>query len=305
MQTAQLKTAMAYLAQNKTVGAHIEGPSYEISVQDRRWTCPGELEVFSGRQCLIELCDPPPRSQATYVIGLANGRTRTTGTLNFLPPGASRKIRWSEGERRAILCVFEPERLGLLNAIDWRWDEIDPDETLDLRNDRLRTGMQWLAEETSAPSFASELGIGSILAMMAIELHRSTARPLREERPAAGKLSQRQLATLRERVEGAPDPGEVSLAALAAACELPTRELSKMFKRTTGKTLRSYVASAHIARAKLLLNDGSLLIKQVAYSSGFRSAAAFGDAFRRATGWTPLQYRQSQGVVSREARANG
>jgi len=49
-----------------------------------------------------------------------------------------------------------------------------------------------------------------------------------------------------------------------------------------------------------LLADGDLLIKQVAYRSGFRSAAAFGDAFRRATGLTPVQYRQSQGVISRE-----
>ena len=74
-----------------------------------------------------------------------------------------------------------------------------------------------------------------------------------------------------------------------------------MFKRTAGQTMRSYVASTHIARAKLLLADGDLLIKQVAYRSGFRSAAAFGDAFRRATGLTPVQYRQSQGVISREA----
>jgi AraC family transcriptional regulator len=35
----------------------------------------------------------------------------------------------------------------------------------------------------------------------------------------------------------------------------------------------------------------------VAYRSGFRSAAAFGEAFRRATGLTPVQYRQQLGVA--------
>lgn len=71
-----------------------------------------------------------------------------------------------------------------------------------------------------------------------------------------------------------------------------------MFKNTTGHTLRSYVASRHIARAKVLLADGRLLVKQVAYRSGFRSAAAFGEAFRRATGLTPLQFRQSHGILA-------
>jgi AraC family transcriptional regulator len=206
-------------------------------------------------------------------------------------------VRWNSGDRHAVVCLMEPERLGLLGGIDWRWDEIDPERTVDMHNERLCTGMQWLAEETASPSFGSALQASCILTLLALELHRHFAEGRACQPEAAGRLSARQLARLKELVEGNDDPEALSLAALAATCSLPARELSTMFKASTGQTLRSYVASTHIARAKLLLADGDQLIKQVAYRSGFRSAAAFGEAFRRATGLTPVQYRQQLGVA--------
>jgi AraC family transcriptional regulator len=88
----------------------------------------------------------------------------------------------------------------------------------------------------------------------------------------------------------------VPLQALAAACGLSSRELPVMFKNTVGITLRSFVAASHIAKAKLLLSDPHLLVKQVAGRSGFESASAFTAAFRKATGMRPQQYREACGV---------
>ena len=211
-----------------------------------------------------------------------------------------RTVRWNAGDRHAVVCLMEPERLGLLGGIAWRWDDIDPVSTVDMCNERLRTGMQWLAEETARPSFGSALQASCILTMLALELHRHFGEGRTAPEAPTGRLDARQLARLKDLVEGSDAPEALSLAALATACRLPARELSTMFKASTGQTLRSYVASTHIARAKLLLADGDQLVKQVAYRSGFRSAAAFGDAFRRATGLTPVQYRQGLGVCARE-----
>jgi AraC family transcriptional regulator len=209
-------------------------------------------------------------------------------------------VRWERGDRHAVVCLMEPERLGLLAGIDWHWDDIDTAVTVNIHNERLRTGMQWLAEEMAAPSFGSALQASCILTMLALELHRHFNRGRALEASAVGQLDTRQLARLKELVEGSRDPSAPTLAALAQTCRLPARELSTMFKATTGQTLRSYVASTHIERAKLLLADSELLIKQVAFRSGFRSAAAFGDAFRRATGLTPVQFRQRLGVHADE-----
>lgn len=301
MQNAELMPLMQTLAPNKVFGARLQAPGYEVSVQDIHWDAPGEIHLLSGRHCLIELAEPPEpmlAGRARYVVQTADGQERTAGALNFMPPESERTVRWNSGNRHAVVCVMEPERLGLLAGIDWRWDDIDPASTVDIHNDRLRTAMQWLAEETASPSFGSALQASCILTLLALELHRHFAQG-RDAASPCGKLDARQLARLKDLVEGHADPAALSLAALAATCQLPARELSTLFKASTGQTLRSYVASTHIARAKLLLADGELLIKQVAYRSGFRSAAAFGDAFRRATGLTPVQYRQGMGVRGR------
>ena len=304
MQTAELKPLMNRLAPMKVIGAQMEEAAYAVCVQDIHWAEPGEINIRSGRHCLIELAEAPALGRARYLIQTADGQQRPTGILNFMPPESARMVRWNEGTRHAVVCVMEPERLGLLGAVDWHWDGVDPARTLDVQNEKMRTGMQWLAEEISSPSFASGLQISCILTMLAIELHRHCRGASVAEGAAPGRLSARQLGMLKEFVEGSADASGLSLAAIAAACQLPSRELSTMFKRTAGQTLRSYVAATHIARAKILLDDADLLIKQVAYGSGFRSAAAFGDAFRRATGLTPQQYRQSQGISSREAPVN-
>jgi AraC family transcriptional regulator len=295
VQTAELKPLMQTLAPNKVFGARLQETHYEVAVQDIHWAEPGAIHLLSGRHCLIELADPPAPGQARYVVETSDGRERCTGLLNVMLPDSSRVVRWESGSRHAVVCVMEPERLGLLGGIDWHWDDIDPASTIDMKSDRLRTAMQWLAEETASPSFGSALQASCILTMLALELHRHFAQGRDTTEAAGGKLGAQQLARLKDLVEGCADPATLSLAALAATCRLPARELSTMFKASTGQTLRSYVASTHIARAKLLLADEELLIKQVAYRSGFRSAAAFGDAFRRATGLTPVQYRQGLG----------
>lgn len=300
MQTAELKPLMNTLAPMKVIGAHLKGASYEVSVQEIHWAEPGAIHVLSGRHCLIELAEAPAEGRARYMVQTSHDKERPVGRLNFMPPESARSVRWNKGSRHSIVCVLDPRRLGLLGAADWRWHDVEPACTLDLQNDRLHTCMQWLAEETRSPSFAGGLQISCILSMMAIELQRHCASGQAQTTPSPGKLSEHQLALLKELVEGGTDNGALTLADLAKACQLPARELSSMFKKTVGQTLRSYVASTHIARAKVLLDAGDLLIKQVAYGSGFRSAAAFGEAFRRATGQTPLQYRHNRGVVCAE-----
>jgi len=289
---------MQSLAPKKVFGARLQESAYEVAVQDIHWTEPGEVHLLSRRHCLIELAEAPAPGRARYQVETPDGHRRTAGLLNMMPPESERTVRWNAGGRHAVVCVMEPERLGLLAGIDWRWDEVDPAATVDMQNERLCTSLQWLAEETASPSFGSALQASCILTMVALELHRHFGAG-REPAPVAGKLDARQLARLKELIEGCAEPAALSLAALAATCRLPARELSTMFKATTGQTLRSYVASTHIARAKLLLADVDLLIKQVAYRSGFTSAAAFGDAFRRATGRTPVQYREALGVTQR------
>lgn len=308
MQTAELKPLMARLAPMKSIGARLAEGACEVSVQDIHWTEPGAIRVLSKQHCLVELAEPDRHAEherTTHHVTGADGVERAAGELNFMRPDIELSIRWTAGRRRSVVCVMEPRRLGLLAGVDWSWHAADADAMVDMRNERVRACMRWLAEETASPSFASALHCGAMLTMLAVELHRHCVREGAAGVLASprGRLGERQLRRINELIEACTDPSGPTLSALADACGLAARELSALFKKTTGQTLRSHVATTHIARAKVLLGNDALLVKQVAYRSGFRNAAAFGEAFRRATGLTPVQYRRRLGLLDGDGPA--
>ncbi|MBT9475199.1 AraC family transcriptional regulator [Polaromonas sp.] len=291
----------------RSIAARRIDPAFEVRVQDVHWPCGGQSLVQTGARCTVELLIDEPTGQAAhYTVAGERGARSTVGRLNFVAPMTSLDMQWSRGQVRSIVCMFDPVSLGLLDSAFWDWRGVNPLAALDLRNDRLETTMGWLYQELRQPSFASQLQITTMLTMLALETQRHFgARP-----PdigagmGMGKLSARQLAVVKDLIEQALPDG-VPLQALAAACGLPSRELPAMFRNTVGVTLRSFVASAHIAKAKLLLSDSRLLIKQVAGRSGFESASAFTAAFRKATGMRPQQYRESSGMLAAQPESSG
>lgn len=226
------------------------------------------------------------------------------GRLNFVAPQSALDLHWSPGRVRSVVCMFDPTRLGSWGGLAGNWRDIDPLAAMDIRNQRLESTMGWLCEELLQPSFASELQITTMLSLLALETQRhfGVVQPGRE--PDFGRLGHRQLVAVKDCIAQS-SPDGVSLPELAAACGLPARELPAMFKNTVGVTLRSFVAATHIEKAKLLLADPRLLIKQVAGRSGFESASAFTAAFRKATGMRPQQYREANGVRSEPEDSGG
>lgn len=269
----------------------------ERRVQQIRWPEAGQTRVRTGATCVFELFlegGEPEAAHTDYLADVPGRGRQAVGSVNFVPPHSSLQLHWSAGSKRSFVCLLDPGKLGPLGGLDWDWADVDPLAALDIRSEKLRATLQWLAEETMQPSFASELCTQSLLTVLSLEARRHLGRDAAKA-PAAcrGRLSPAQVARTQEIISACHDPAGPSLADLAGACGLPAREFSEMFKNTLGVTLRSYVAQAHLDKARILLADPRLLVKQVAYRCGFESASAFGSAFRRATGSTPAQYRQS------------
>ena len=82
-----------------------------------------------------------------------------------------------------------------------------------------------------------------------------------------------------------------TLAELASACGLSVRQLTRGFRASRGCSIGDHIEQCRIANAKrFLAADES--VKGIAFSMGFASSSAFSQAFRRATGETPRQFRQ-------------
>lgn len=82
-----------------------------------------------------------------------------------------------------------------------------------------------------------------------------------------------------------------SLAELASLTGLSRTYFSGVFKETTGMRLRDYLIQVRINKAKDLLNDMNLEIKQIAYCCGFNDPDHFARIFKKRLGVSPTEWR--------------
>ena len=78
---------------------------------------------------------------------------------------------------------------------------------------------------------------------------------------------------------------------LAQRFAISPRHLSRSFKAATGTTVHSYMQRARINRAKALLRENSLSLKEIAHILGFSDASHLSAEFRRQVGYPPSEYR--------------
>jgi AraC-like DNA-binding protein len=84
-----------------------------------------------------------------------------------------------------------------------------------------------------------------------------------------------------------------TIAKLAGAARMTPNHFSAVFRRHTGKTFTEFLAEKRLALAKELLRDLTLDVGEVASRAGFRDKSYFARRFKRSTGMTPTQWRNS------------
>lgn len=78
-----------------------------------------------------------------------------------------------------------------------------------------------------------------------------------------------------------------------------SRYLSKMFKKYTGLTIRTYIMDRRIAMAKKLLCEGHN-VSEACYRSGFNDYANFLRSFKNYVGMSPGKYAKSERYLSQK-----
>lgn len=83
----------------------------------------------------------------------------------------------------------------------------------------------------------------------------------------------------------------ISAADIGRVAGLHPNSAMRLFKKTFGTTLIDYITHHRVFHAKRLLATTDQKIVDVAFGSGFSSVSRFNEAFRRASGCTPREYR--------------
>ncbi|TYP70215.1 response regulator [Paenibacillus methanolicus] len=84
---------------------------------------------------------------------------------------------------------------------------------------------------------------------------------------------------------------ELSLEEVADFVHLNPHYFSKVFKQGVGETFIDYVTGLRIERAKTLIADERLSLKEVCFEAGYRDPNYFSRVFKKVTGATPTEYR--------------
>ena len=96
----------------------------------------------------------------------------------------------------------------------------------------------------------------------------------------------------------------LSCEAVAQECGYSSKQLSRIFKQHTGKTLYEYITHARIQEATALLLDSTQSIQQVSFLMGFENESSFVSFFKRHCGITPGNFRKQKSDRIPESEAN-
>jgi two-component system response regulator YesN len=87
---------------------------------------------------------------------------------------------------------------------------------------------------------------------------------------------------------------DISLETVAEKVYISPCYLSSIFSQEAGITFKEYLIKVRIDKAKELLKESSVKIYEVAESVGYNDSHYFSQLFKKYTGFTPAQYRDSQ-----------
>jgi AraC family transcriptional regulator, transcriptional activator of pobA len=80
----------------------------------------------------------------------------------------------------------------------------------------------------------------------------------------------------------------------ASKLNVHPNHLNAVVKRITGKTAGTFISNGLITSAKSLLQQTHLSIKEIAFRLHFKKPTHFTSFFKKATGFTPQQYRENR-----------
>lgn len=276
---------------------HLTLPHVTVNLATVQW---GEVTEVDPSSRGYNICQRLSDRHAPLRIGNVNAHEAFPRfrSVAFLPPDCPVRLYPLEQPFRVLNCSFDKDYFEEITEItEEHWQE-HTGALVAIKDRRLEAMMQEIYGELLQPDFAQDILIEAATTMILVEMARY-GRRLDEVsgRGAAGHgLAPWQLRRIHERLESAIEIGYPGLDELAQLCGISQSHLMRTFKMATGWPIHKYIAEQRSEAAKLLLLEENLNSKEIAARLGFRSAAYFATAFRKATGKTPTEFR-------REARA--
>lgn len=276
---SKLRNALASLHTDTT---HVE-------VSDMDWVAPASLRFTPNRVGFSALVSSTSAIRYGYAQEQSI-RSNAVGNLLFMLPGQEIHAQIEPGRLSTVTCSFNTTYAeSILGPLD-QLSHAQLHNALDLRSSLISSILLRLMQEALYPGAISQAVAESFGHAILTECaHWLKAQ---DDRPATiGQLTARELQIIEQYLAGLSGKSP-SVAELASACGFSERYFAKLFRDQTGISISHYLKAVQISRAKVLLLETDLPLKEIAYRLGYSTAANFSSSFRATTGTTPGQFRK-------------
>jgi AraC family transcriptional regulator len=214
-------------------------------------------------------------------------RLQSRGDLDLVPAGIPGV--WEDDESSSALLIhISPELLSIAAARAGLLEGVELVAQLQLRDPKLEH-LAWAfeaelrSESPGDPLYGESLGLA--IAAHLVRTYRTCAAAAAAREPDGG-LSPRQLKRVVEHIEAHVDR-RLALAELAQVAGVSASHFKALFKRSTGLPVHQYVVRRRVERARLLLQEKTTTIADVAAQTGFANQSHLARWMRRVAGVTP------------------
>jgi AraC family transcriptional regulator len=255
---------------------------------------PGSQTFVSSAHFVGIMLAPSPKIAAAFGGDKVQHYDAPLGMIAVNPAGLDSRLSWA-AERENVVVAIRPESLLDLAGHEADLGRVElrtvPFGTVDLEALQLA---RLLKAELIRAEGANELYVDSLVTMLGVHLLRNYTdagkRPLKTR---AGGLSPQNARRMQDFLR-ANFTGPLSVAELAAVCNLSPGHFIQGFTQTFGRPPHQYVLNLRLDFAEKLLLKGEMRIEEVAHFSGFSSQSHLTSAMRRYRDRTPAQVRQNR-----------
>ena len=222
--------------------------------------------------------------------------TRThCGPGDFSLLSRSAESHWNWTERVEVSHLYLSDALMSRTASDLRGrdvSEVHLDDVL-CKSDPVVTHIaNEVTREAMAPGLGGPLYVEALAVQLAVQLLRGYASCVCTTPVGQGALSRREVARLEEFIDAHLDR-PITLDDMARLLGMGVWTFNRRLKRTLGRSAYAFVIEKRLERAKQLLRNRDLALKEIAAYCGFSDQAHMTRMFRAKLGVAPGQFRKS------------
>jgi AraC family transcriptional regulator len=254
---------------------------------------PGQQTFFTQEHYASVMLAPLPGTESAFASDRMHKFDAAAGMLVISPARVESRSIWT-ARRENVTIGFSHSALPDLAEQEFDQGSIDlhpiPFGTVDQKALYLA---QMLKAELSEREAANELYVDSLITLFGIHLLRTYTGSGRASERSPGGLPAHKARRVREYLRENRSR-KVSVADLAALCELSPGHFIRAFHITFGQSPHQYLLHLRLSEAERLLVGSNLRIPEIAYLSGFSSQSHLTTAMKRHKNITPAMVRSSR-----------